>query len=355
MAAVSFTLCEEQFLCSICLEVFTDPVTTSCGHRFCCICINRHWDCSVRCSCPVCKHDFRPKPQLKVQEIQRSVEQSQRKADAEIQEGLRVFTALLERVQQSADSFKQSIVEKHQKVEEEASQLIEQIQTEISELEQRGAEMEQLWTSGDHLSFVQTFTTAKPAPQLSDWSQKTVRTPSYKGTGAQAVSELSDKLNMEMEAFFEVEFEKAQEFAVEVSLDPKTAHPDLVLSKDLKQVKEKTSWEVGVVKESVDRKAEEDSLTVQKGYWTLNLDDDYKTSDDPPVIISVKGRPKKVGVFVDYDEGLVSFYDVDKESFLYSFTDCCFTENILPFFDPHGDSAPMVLKPVRQLVQHYKK
>ncbi|CAL1604780.1 unnamed protein product [Knipowitschia caucasica] len=537
MAAVSFTLCEEQFLCSICLEVFTDPVTTSCGHSFCCICINRHWDCSVRCSCPVCKHDFRPKPQLKVntilaemvsqfryksqdedtgieaqstapgevlcdlcpkprlralksclvcllsyceshlqphltnprlkrhhlihplpnleehicpehqwplelfcrdhsllvclkctaeehrdhqtvslkeqgedqlatlklqikerrvkvQEIQRSVEQSQRKADAEIQEGLRVFTALLERVQQSADSFKQSIREKHQKVEEEASQLIEQIQTEISELEQRGAEMEQLWTSGDHLSFVQTFTTVKPAPQLSDWSQKTVRTPSYKGTGAQAVSELSGKLNMEMEAFFEVEFEKAQEFAVEVSLDPKTAHPDLVLSKDLKQVydcdqtqtlpdnperftylgcvlgkqkfssgkfyfevqvKEKTSWEVGVVKESVDRKAEEDSLTVQKGYWTLNLDDDYKTSDDPPVIISVKGRPKKVGVFVDYDEGLVSFYDVDKESFLYSFTDCCFTENILPFFDPHGDSAPMVLKPVRQLVQHYKK
>uniref|UniRef100_A0AAV2MH36 Uncharacterized protein n=1 Tax=Knipowitschia caucasica TaxID=637954 RepID=A0AAV2MH36_KNICA len=506
MAAVSSSLCEEQFLCSICLEVFTDPVTTPCGHSFCSICINKHWDTSVLCSCPVCKQDFSPRPQLKVntfmlemisllrnkpqdedtlleaqstapgevcdlstapgevcdlstapgevcdlytapgevcdlstapgevcdlstapgevdcdvcpeprlralkscllclmsyceshllphltnprlkrhqlihplpnleehicpkhqrplelfcrdhshfmcvqcsytedtkhhtvllkkqgeeqqatlkkqikdrrvkvQEIQRSVEQSQRKSDAEIQEGLRVFTALMECVQQSADSFKQSIVEKHQKVEEEASQLIEQIQTEISELEQRGAEMEQLWTSGDHLSFVQTFTTVKPAPQLRDWSQKTVRTPSYKGTGAQAVSELRNKLNTEMETFFKAELEKVQEFAAEVSLDPDNAHPNLGKQKFSSgkfyfevQVKGKTDWEVGVAKESVDRK-----------------DQDSQTS-----------CPEKLGVFVDYDEGLVSFYDVDKKSLLWSFTDCGFTDNILPMFNP---------------------
>uniref|UniRef100_A0A3B4B1I0 B30.2/SPRY domain-containing protein n=1 Tax=Periophthalmus magnuspinnatus TaxID=409849 RepID=A0A3B4B1I0_9GOBI len=164
------------------------------------------------------------------------------------------------------------------------------------------------------------------------------------------------------------ELEKAQEFAVKVSLDPDTAHPNLVLSKDLKQVnytgqtqtlpdnserfssflcvlgkqkfssgkfyfeiqvKGKTAWELGVARESVDRK-EEDTQTVQKGYWLLSMDSVYNTSDDPPVVFPMRSSPEKVGVFVDYDEGLVSFYDVDKDSLIYSFTDCGFNENILP-------------------------
>ncbi|TNN74559.1 Tripartite motif-containing protein 65 [Liparis tanakae] len=35
MAAASNLLSEDQFLCSVCLYVFTDPVTTPCGHNFC--------------------------------------------------------------------------------------------------------------------------------------------------------------------------------------------------------------------------------------------------------------------------------------------------------------------------------
>ncbi|CAG01905.1 unnamed protein product, partial [Tetraodon nigroviridis] len=30
--------------CSICLEVFTRPVSTSCGHNFCIECIQNYWD-----------------------------------------------------------------------------------------------------------------------------------------------------------------------------------------------------------------------------------------------------------------------------------------------------------------------
>uniref|UniRef100_A0AAV2K6W3 B30.2/SPRY domain-containing protein n=1 Tax=Knipowitschia caucasica TaxID=637954 RepID=A0AAV2K6W3_KNICA len=317
MAAVSPSFCEEQFLCCICLEVYTDPCTTE-RHR-------DHQTVSLKeegeeqqATLKLQIKDRR----VKVQEIQRSVEQSQRKAEAEKQEGLIVFKALVECVQQRADSFKQSIAEKQQKVKEEASQLIEQIQTEISELEQREAEMEQLWTSGDHLHFVQTFTTVRPAPRLSDWSENTIRTPSYKGTGAQAVSELRNQLNTEIETFFEAELEK---------------------------VEGKTGWEVGVAKVSVDRKQSVGSQTVQKGYWTLRMDNgDYQTSDDRPVALFLQSRPENVGVFVDRDEGLVSFYDADIASLLHSFTDCGFTENVLPLFNPCGNmygmnSAPLVL------------
>uniref|UniRef100_A0A8C6URV1 RING-type domain-containing protein n=1 Tax=Neogobius melanostomus TaxID=47308 RepID=A0A8C6URV1_9GOBI len=65
MASVSCVLSEDQFLCSICLEVFTDPVTTPCGHSFCNICINKHWDNCDHCHCPVCKEEFSSRPKLK--------------------------------------------------------------------------------------------------------------------------------------------------------------------------------------------------------------------------------------------------------------------------------------------------
>uniref|UniRef100_A0A669DIQ9 Uncharacterized protein n=1 Tax=Oreochromis niloticus TaxID=8128 RepID=A0A669DIQ9_ORENI len=42
-----------EFLCCICLEVFTDPVSTPCGHNFCKNCITQHWN-SREVLCDVC-------------------------------------------------------------------------------------------------------------------------------------------------------------------------------------------------------------------------------------------------------------------------------------------------------------
>uniref|UniRef100_A0A8C6WFD7 Uncharacterized protein n=1 Tax=Neogobius melanostomus TaxID=47308 RepID=A0A8C6WFD7_9GOBI len=396
MASVSCRLSEEQFLCSICLEVFSAPVTTPCGHSFCSACINLHWDSSDSITCPLCKQDLSSTPHLKVNTVlaemvsqlkvtpededlvtekeiselqssapvevdcEESAPLSQKNADSEIQEGIRVFNTLIECVQQSLDSFKQSIEEKHRKSEEEAAQLIEKIQTEISALEQREAEMERLWSSGDHLQFVQTFTSTKPAPPLKDWTEETVRAPSYEGRVAKAVSELERNLYPQMEQIFEAELKKVREFEVEVTLDPDTANPNLVLSEDLKQVHycdqqkdlpdnpERFSC---LVNESVTRK-EENTQTPQNGHWLIYMsDDEYKTEEEPPVFLPMRSTPEKVGVFVDYDEGLISFYDVGKKNLIYSFTDCCFTENILPLLNPCDNqsgtnSAPLVLTPV---------
>lgn len=44
----------EKCTCSICLDVFTDPVTTSCGHNFCMACIRSHRDRSTCSRCPLC-------------------------------------------------------------------------------------------------------------------------------------------------------------------------------------------------------------------------------------------------------------------------------------------------------------
>uniref|UniRef100_A0A3Q3EK60 Uncharacterized protein n=1 Tax=Labrus bergylta TaxID=56723 RepID=A0A3Q3EK60_9LABR len=66
MSAASCMLSEEQFLCSICLDVFTDPVSIPCGHNFCKSCITHHWDVNAPCQCPLCSKVFNRRPELHV-------------------------------------------------------------------------------------------------------------------------------------------------------------------------------------------------------------------------------------------------------------------------------------------------
>ncbi|XP_056223814.1 E3 ubiquitin-protein ligase TRIM39-like [Seriola aureovittata] len=66
MASASSLPCEEQSLCSICLDGFTQPVTTPCGHNYCKACITGYWDSSDLIQCPLCKKKFRRRPQLQV-------------------------------------------------------------------------------------------------------------------------------------------------------------------------------------------------------------------------------------------------------------------------------------------------
>lgn len=58
---------KEELNCSICLEVYTDPVTLRCGHNYCRACINRVLD-SQRgqgvYTCPECRAVFKKRPWL---------------------------------------------------------------------------------------------------------------------------------------------------------------------------------------------------------------------------------------------------------------------------------------------------
>lgn len=57
----------EELTCSICLSLFSTPVTISCGHNFCLHCLEEFWnneDCSSY-TCPQCRSSFPSKPELK--------------------------------------------------------------------------------------------------------------------------------------------------------------------------------------------------------------------------------------------------------------------------------------------------
>ncbi|XP_041088033.1 E3 ubiquitin-protein ligase TRIM39-like [Polyodon spathula] len=146
--------------------------------------------------------------------------------------------------------------------------------------------------------------------------------------------------------------------AVDVTLDPDTANPYLILSEDRKQVSvgdtrqdlpdnperfdhvvsvlgrqgftsgrhywqvevgEKAQWYVGVARDSINRKGVI-NLNPNNGYWTVWLKDGkFKALIDTSVPLSVK--PRKVGVYLDYEEGQVSFNNVETRSHIYTFTE----------------------------------
>ncbi|XP_029364109.1 bloodthirsty-related gene family, member 30 isoform X2 [Echeneis naucrates] len=60
---------EQELTCSICLDLFSDPVSTPCGHNFCQACIGGYWASSAVCSCPLCKRQFDERPQLSVNKV----------------------------------------------------------------------------------------------------------------------------------------------------------------------------------------------------------------------------------------------------------------------------------------------
>ncbi|XP_060730884.1 butyrophilin subfamily 1 member A1-like [Tachysurus vachellii] len=185
---------------------------------------------------------------------------------------------------------------------------------------------------------------------------------------------------------------KKKMFRVDVTLDPDTAHPQLILSDDGKQVSHvdtpqdvpdtpqrfklpsvlgkqsfstgrfyyevqvrgKTDWTLGVVKENINRKGEI-IWCPQNGFWIVGLfnENQYSTYDSPSVPLTRREKVELVGVFVDYEEGLVSFYDVKSRSHIYSFTGQTFTEKLYPYFCPQykadgSNSAPLIISDVTE-------
>ncbi|XP_074533963.1 E3 ubiquitin-protein ligase TRIM11-like [Halichoeres trimaculatus] len=545
MSAASCLLNEDQFLCSICLDVFTDPVSTPCGHNFCKKCITDHWDVNLPYNCPNCKEIFFSRPQLrvntfisemaaqfrqsaqqeasssnslgqqipepgevpcdvctgtklkalksclvclvsychthlephlkmsglkrhqlidpvenlegrmcekhdkllelfckndqmcvcvlcsvtdhrthdvvplkegyegkkaelgkteadiqqiiqkrrlKIEEIKQSVELSDKNADREMAEGVQVFSALKERVERSEAELIHTLKEKQRETQKQAEGFIKELQQEISELEKRSSEVEQLSHSEDHLHLLQNFTSLNAAPPTKDWTGVRVHPPSYEGTVVRAVKQLEETLSEQMKKLIsELELRRVQQYEVDVTLDPDTASAWLILSDDGKQVKSgdvkknlpdnperfssgahvlakqgfslgrfyyevqikgETGWGLGVVKESMNRKKTLE-LNAQNKFCVIgsSFENWYCALDYPLLVLTPMSKPEKVGVFVDYEEGLVSFYDVDTACLLHSFTGWSFTEKLYPYFSTErgdgGESASLIISTVK--------
>ncbi|XP_053280622.1 nuclear factor 7, ovary [Pleuronectes platessa] len=539
MAAVNCVLWEDNFLCPICLDVFTAPVTTQCGHNFCKACLIENWRINRSRQCPVCKHYFDTRTEVhvntfisemvaqlrqsavkrslevalegevpcdictgtklkalksclvclssycethlerhrtvsglkrhtlieplvnlggrmcskhnelmerfcktdqmcvchlcyeldhnshhvvalseeceeeksklasreadllcmiderqhKVLELRGSVQLSKEAADNAAADGARVFTVLKQHLETDLSSLTEEIKRQQEIKANHAKGLMEELDREISELTRRNCELKKLSRSDDPLHLLQNSSTLRTVPPIKDWKRVSLHQPSFVGTVARAVACLKETLSRDTMDLLKAELKRVRQYAVDVTLDPSTAHPTLTVSLDGKQVnhsdmdvtlpdnpdrfstsilvlgrqsfasgsfyyevevKGKTKWDLGVASGLANRKGLVTS-SPEAGFWTLQLrnGNEYTALADPDILLSVKSRPHRVGVFVDYEEGLVSFHDVDTANIIYSFTGCVFNNRLHPFFSPcfnEGglNSASLTISPVHE-------
>ncbi|XP_051257808.1 E3 ubiquitin-protein ligase TRIM39 [Dicentrarchus labrax] len=542
MASSGNMLPEKQFQCTICQQVFTDPVTTPCGHNFCQACIQNVWDSSEVCHCPTCNKSFTCRPEIsintafkeladtfrkiivcssasplsaakpgevvcdvcaatslqvkalksclvcltsyceahlephqrvatlkihkliepvknlqdrmckkherllemfcrdekkcvcqfctetehkdhqyvtiqdesgkrkiqikkteedfqqmiqdrlkKVDEIKNCLKLSTMSAEKEMKESDRLFASLIRSIKERQTEVNTEIKEKQKAAEGRSEELISELQQEITELQRRNNELEELRNTEDHLHVLQRSPSLTSPPPTRAWMEIGVHPELCVRTVRRALSKVEDTLRKELNSLKKEEMKRMQKYAVDVVLDPDTAHPNIVLSADGKQagrgellhivpdnpqrfdpvicvvgkqgfqsgriyfqvaVGTKTFWDLGVIKESVNRKGMITSKP-ENGYWTVRLrsGDEYRALDSPSVLLSLKEKPQIVGVFTDYEEGTVSFFNVEARSHIYTFTGCLFSERIFPFFSPGvcdegKNTAPLVITAV---------
>uniref|UniRef100_A0A3Q2Z315 Si:ch73-364h19.2 n=1 Tax=Hippocampus comes TaxID=109280 RepID=A0A3Q2Z315_HIPCM len=158
--------------------------------------------------------------------------------------------------------------------------------------------------------------------------------------------------------------------SVEVTLNQDTANPDLLISGDEKRMRcgferkdipnyhqrfdgwwcavgmvgyesgrhywevevGERDWRLGVAKESALRKGFK-SLNTDTGYFTLRLErgTELKALTVPFTALPPGLIPRKVGVYLDYDGGQLSFYDADRRVHIYTYNER-FQEKLFPLF-----------------------
>uniref|UniRef100_A0A672P369 E3 ubiquitin-protein ligase TRIM39-like n=1 Tax=Sinocyclocheilus grahami TaxID=75366 RepID=A0A672P369_SINGR len=514
----------EELQCSVCLEVFTDPVSTPCGHNFCKSCLNQCWDNSQDCKCPLCKETFSKRPDLKIntalrqlvqlfqekftlsitdvlcdicderklkalksclvcqnsycethlephqrvpnlkkhklmdpvdnmkdyicqkherplelfcrddqtyvcvfctdgdhkthntvpleeeskekkahlvktqkhvqqiiqdrirkiQDIRHSAKLRKKSAEREKTASAELFSDLMRSIKRCQAELLEMMEEKQKTAEKQDEELIQELQQEITELKMRNTELDHLLHTEDHLQLLQV--SVSLPPHTRNWPEISMNTDVSVETLRRALTELQEILDQKLS---QTEVSWLYIYVLlDVTLDPDTAHPYLILSDDGKQVihgdikqklpnnqkrfdhctcvlgkdgfssgrfyfevqvNEKTKWDLGVARESINRKGKV-TVSPQDGFWVLGLwnENEYWACTDPYVLLSLRVKPQKVGVFVDYEEGLVSFYNVESKSHIYSFTGQSFTEKLYPLFSPcrnekGTNSAPLII------------
>ncbi|XP_073089697.1 E3 ubiquitin-protein ligase TRIM62 isoform X4 [Manis javanica] len=104
-------------------------------------------------------------------------------------------------------------------------------------------------------------------------------------------------------------------------------------------VAEKTQWVIGLAHEAASRKG---SIQIQpsRGFYCIVMHDgnQYSACTEPWTRLNVRGKLDKVGVFLDYDQGLLIFYNADDMSWLYTFREK-FPDRLCSYFSPGQSHA----------------
>ncbi|XP_078407667.1 nuclear factor 7, ovary-like [Cetorhinus maximus] len=99
-------------------------------------------------------------------------------------------------------------------------------------------------------------------------------------------------------------------------------------------VNKKAKWDLGVAYSSVPRHGDI-FYRPSRGIWCLTLRDGYRyeACDEHDIQLEVHRNPGRIGIYVDYEGGVVSFFDAETMQMLHAFR-THFTDQLLPLYSP---------------------
>lgn len=319
----------------------------------------------------------------KVSEVSGGLAFSRQEALQERQLASKAFSVLEQQLAATRAELLEELEEHQAMAEQLVGAVLSELQRETAELLLRQAELEELKTaavagaSTDHLDFLRNFDTAAaaPSPWTRDWTGVTLELPCHQGATHRALQRLQERLQQQLSSLLvDLELKRVRRSAVDLVLDPDTAHWSLVLSQDGRavhhgtpqknlpdgparfhpcccvlarqgfssgtfyfevQVEGKSRWTVGVARGSAPRRGVL-SLRPENGQWTLWLkgEGEYAALVGVPRRLQLSSRPRTLGVLVELEHGRVSFLDGHTAALIYCFTNCRFSGKIFPFFSP---------------------
>ncbi|XP_041635857.1 bloodthirsty-related gene family, member 12 [Cheilinus undulatus] len=326
----------------------------------------------------------------KLDEIKQSIKVIKASAQKELEESWQVYAELQRMVEQSQAELVEQISTRQREAERHAQELARGLENELSQLRRRSNELEAFAQTQDKIVFLQSISTLSPPPEPTDWSAVSINTDLYLGTIRTSVSNLMEKFQEELKRLYGKELRRVQNYSSEVILDPSTAQRNLAVSDDGRQVRyeerktshsegpkrfspalfvlgrerlssgrhywevdvaRKTAWTLGVASSTARRKGEI-KLSPEGGYWCLWLKNgEVKALDSTRLPLQLSSQPGKVGIFLDYEGGHISFYDVKSRVHLYTFS-YTFNEAMYPIFSPclvqdGKNNSPLVITPVK--------
>ncbi|XP_069549304.1 E3 ubiquitin-protein ligase TRIM39-like [Brachyistius frenatus] len=372
MATASSFLSEDQFLCSICLDVFTDPVSIPCGHNFCKACLTRHWEGKERRQCPLCNEKFNKELKLCINTGFREVVENfkthhetankvsevkpgQVPCDCCLANKFRAFKTCLV----CLASFCETHLEPHQTVASlKKHKLTDPVQNLEDKICKEHNRISEFFCRSDNTR-VCVLCTEHSTHDTVLLEEEYVDKKAQIGTKKAEVLQIkqkrgkkSRKIKVGVQSERKVQDEARENCVVCNQMsDPhvwcfpnEDAYPFSGYSSIAGnngfaggrffyevQVDGRTDWALGVVSESRHGRRRF-KPNPRNENWVARLGNN--NCNVPHNIPVLKRRPERVLGFVDYENGLVSFYDAGMAIIIYSFTGCNFNERIFFFFSP---------------------
>uniref|UniRef100_G1L6Q7 B30.2/SPRY domain-containing protein n=1 Tax=Ailuropoda melanoleuca TaxID=9646 RepID=G1L6Q7_AILME len=160
-------------------------------------------------------------------------------------------------------------------------------------------------------------------------------------------------------------------FAANVILDPATAHPALILSEENRcvtcgeksqdlprdpqrfnslpcvlghpvvtsgrfywevDIRDSGAWDLGICRHNVMRQGRI-CVKPEDGFWAIRFyKDEYWALTSPEMQLTLKEHPTRVCIFLEYEDGRISFYNMTDESHMHTFSQGSFNGSVRPFF-----------------------